>query len=176
VVSTCAAITPVTLVQKGLDRLVAAAREAPDLQVLVTGRLAADAAVRRFVAAAPANVTFVGHLDREALRALFARAAVLAQLSRHEGFGVAAVEGLAMGCAVVTSALPAFAEVVGGPGHHSVTDAEPPAAVAHALRRAADRPAAAPRWAELDRRYGGEARAAAWDRWLAGEGLTAPSR
>lgn len=175
VASTCAAITPVTLVQKGLDRLVAAARCAPDLRFVVTGRLAPDAAVQRFVAGAPANVSFAGHVDRDALRSLYGRAAVVAQLSRHEGFGVAAAEGLAMGCAVVTSALPAFEEVVGGPGHHRVADGDGPAAIAAALQGAASA-APPPRWAEIDRRYGGDARAAAWDRWLAGEGLTRSPR
>ena len=177
VVSTCAAISPLTIVQKGLDRLVAAARQAPDIQVVVTGRADANAApVRAFVSGAPANVTFAGHVSREALRTLYARAAVVAQLSRHEGFGVAAAEGLAMGCAVVTSALPAFDEVVGGPGHYRVADDAPPAAVAAVLRAAIDATPAPSRWAEVDRRYGGAARAAAWDHWLAGEGLVAPSR
>jgi glycosyltransferase involved in cell wall biosynthesis len=176
VVSTCAAITPVTIVQKGLDRLVAAARCAPELRVVVTGRAGADPAVRRFVAGAPPNVGFAGHLDRDGLRALYGRAAVVAQLSRHEGFGVAAAEGLAMGCAVVTSALPAFDEVIGGAGHHRVADADAPAAVAAALRAAAAAPAGPSRWAEVDRRYGGAARAAAWARWLAAEGLSGTSR
>ena len=145
VVSTCAAISPLTIVQKGLDRLVAAARQAPDIQVVVTGRCRREAPRRcgAFVAGAPANVTFAGHVSREALRALYARAAVVAQLSRHEGFGVAAAEGLAMGCAVVTSALPAFDEVVGGPGHCRVADDAPPEAVAAVLREAMAAPPAA---------------------------------
>jgi len=177
VVSTCAAISPLTIVQKGLDRLVAAARHAPDIQVVVTGRAEAGAApVRAFVSDAPANVTFAGHVSREALRALYARAAAVAQLSRHEGFGVAAVEALAMRCAVVTSALPAFDEVVGGPGHYRVVDEASPEAVAAVLRAAIDAPPAPSRWAEVDRLYGGAARVAAWDRWLADEGLAAPPR
>jgi glycosyltransferase involved in cell wall biosynthesis len=177
VVSTCAAISPLTIVQKGLDRLVAAAGRAPDIQVVVTGRADASAApVRAFVSGAPANVTFAGHVSREALRALYARAAVVAQFSRHEGFGVAAAEGLAMHCAVVTSALPAFDEVVGGPGHHRVADDAAPEAVAAILRAAIEAPPATSRWAEVDRRYGGAVRAAAWDHWLAREGLVAPPR
>lgn len=172
VVSTCAAITPLTLVQKGLDRLVAGAGFAPEVQVVITGRLDAGAEVQRFVAGAPANVAFAGHVDRDTLRALYRRAAAVAQLSRHEGFGVAAAEGLAMGCAVLTSALPAFDEVVGGPGHHRLDD-DSPAAIAAALRAVAVGPPGPSRWAEVDRRYGGAVRAAAWDRWLAGEGLMA---
>ena len=111
-------------------------------------------------------MSFAGHVTREALRALYARAAVVAQLSRHEGFGVAAVEAAAMGCRVVTTRLPVFEEVLGGAADTVAIDA-PTEAVATALRVALAAAPPPPRWAELDRRYGGAARAAAWDAWLA---------
>ena len=76
----------------------------------------ADPRVRAFAAAAPPNVSFPGHVSRAALRDLYARAAVVAQLSRHEGFGVAAAEAAAMGCALVTTRLPVFDEVLGRRG------------------------------------------------------------
>jgi glycosyltransferase involved in cell wall biosynthesis len=175
VVSTCATITPISIVQKGLDRLLAAARLTPDVPVIVTGRLDRRArAVDAFVRSAPANVTFAGQVTRDALRDLYARAGVVAQLSRHEGFGVAAAEALAMGCAVVTTPLDAFAEVVGGPGHWPVAADASPAAVAAVLGAALAAPPQASRWAEVDRRYGGAVRAAAWDAWLAREGLIRP--
>ena len=86
VLTTCAAIGPVTIAQKGLDRLSRAAALLPDVPVVVTGAVdLADSAVRAFVAGAPPNVSFAGHVSREALRTLYARAAVVAQLSRHEG-------------------------------------------------------------------------------------------
>jgi glycosyltransferase involved in cell wall biosynthesis len=170
VVSTCAGITPVSLRQKGVDRLVAAARRLPDVAFVITGRLDACASVQAWAAAAPANVTFPGYVSREALRDLYARAAVAAQLSRHEGFGVAAVEAAAMGCQLVTTRLPVFAEVL-GPQRFAVdchaTDDEVAACLAAAL-------AAAPpgsRWDALDRRYGVVVRSAAWDDWLARKGL-----
>lgn len=170
VVSTCAAITPISLRQKGVDRLVAAARRLPDVAFVITGRLDASPAVRTWAAAAPANVTFAGYLSRDALRDLYARAAVVAQLSLHEGFGVAAVEAAAMGCQVVTTRLPVFAEVLGPPPFAvdgGATDDEVAACLAAALAA----PPPPGRWDELDRRYGVAVRSAAWDGWLTRTGI-----
>jgi glycosyltransferase involved in cell wall biosynthesis len=169
VVSTCAAITPLTIVQKGLDRLVEAARSVADAAFVITGEPAAgEPAVAAFVAAAPANVTFAGHVPREDLRALYARAAVVAQLSRHEGFGVAAVEAAAMGCRVVATRLPVFEEVLGG-GVDAVPLDASAAVIAATIRDALEAPPPAGRWADLDRRYGVAVRDAAWGAWLAGD-------
>jgi glycosyltransferase involved in cell wall biosynthesis len=171
VLTTCAAIGAITIPQKGLDRLVRAAALLPDVPVVVTGALdTTDAAVRAFVAGAPPNVSFAGHVSRDALRALYARAAVVAQLSRHEGFGVAAAEAAAMGCALVTTDLPVFDEVL-GPARGRVAVVGPDADVAAALRDALEAAAPAPRWADIDRRYGVAVRIAAWDAWLTREGL-----
>jgi glycosyltransferase involved in cell wall biosynthesis len=171
VVSTCAAITPVSLRQKGVDRLIAAARRLPDVRFVVTGRLDPGPGVRAWAASAPANVTFPGFVSREVLRDLYARAGAAAQLSRHEGFGVAAVEAAAMGCQLVTTRLPVFAEVLGPPAFSvacEATDGDVAGCVAAAV--AAPPPRA--RWDELDRRYGVAVRSAAWDGWLAREGIS----
>ena len=176
VLSTCAAIGPVTIAQKGLDRLVRAAALLPGVPVIVTGAPdVSDPAVRAFLAGAPANVSFTGHVSRDALRALYARAAVVAQLSRHEGFGVAAAEAAAMGCALVTTDLPVFDEVL-GPARGRVAVDAPDADVAAALRDALDAPTPPPRWADIDRRYGVAVRTAAWDAWLTREGLVEGTR
>jgi glycosyltransferase involved in cell wall biosynthesis len=98
---------------------------------------------------------------------------VVAQLSRHEGFGVAAVEAAAMGCQLVTTRLAVFAEVLGSAPFAldlEATDAE----IAGALSQALVAPPPPPRWAELDRRYGVAVRRAAWDAWLARDGFIAP--
>lgn len=176
VVSTCAAISAVAIAQKGLDRLVRAAAALPDLPVVITGALdTADPRVRAFVAAAPPSVSFPGHVSRAALRDLYARAAVVAQLSRHEGFGVAAVEAAAMGCGLLTTQLPVFDEVL-GPARVSVALDAADADVAAALRQALDAPPPPPRWADIDRRYGVAVRTAAWDAWLTREGLLEGTR
>jgi glycosyltransferase involved in cell wall biosynthesis len=171
VVSTCAAIGGVAIAQKGLDRLTRAAAALPDVPVVITGALdESDPRTRALVAAAPPNVSFAGHVTREALRTLYGRAAVVAQLSRHEGFGVAAAEAAAMGCALVTTDLPVFAEVLGADRTSVPLDA-PDGAVAAALRQTLDRPAPSSRWADIDRRYGVAVRTAAWNAWLTREGL-----
>lgn len=172
VVSTCAAITAMTIVQKGLDRLVEAARALDDAAIVITGRIdEGDPAVRAFVAEVPPNVTFAGHVSREALRTLYARAAVVAQLSRHEGFGVAVAEAVAMGCVVATTPLAVFDEIVPEAVRVRVPAGAAGPAIAGLLRDALAIAPPAPQWAEIDRRYGVAVRAAAWDAWLAAEGL-----
>jgi glycosyltransferase involved in cell wall biosynthesis len=171
VVATCAALTAVTVRQKGIDRLLRAAALRPDIPVTVTGAIdETDARVRALVAGAPPHVSFAGFVPRDRLRALFARAAVVAQLSRHEGFGVAAVEAAAMGCRLLTTPLPVFDEVL-GPDRATVGLEAEDADVAAALAAALAAPPPPDRWAELDRRYGVAVRTAAWDAWLAREGL-----
>jgi len=171
VLSTCAAIGAVTIAQKGLDRLVRAAARLPGVPVVITGALDdTDPGVRALTAAAPPNVSFPGHVSRDALRRLYARASVVAQLSRHEGFGVAAAEAAAMGCRLVTTDLPVFGEVLGA-DRTSVPLEASDADVARALTDGLDAPPAAPRWADIDRRYGVAVRTAAWDAWLTREGL-----
>jgi glycosyltransferase involved in cell wall biosynthesis len=171
VLSTCAAITAMTILQKGLDRLVEAARALDDVAIVITGRVdGGDPAVRAFVAEAPPNVTFAGHVSREALRTLYARAAVVAQLSRHEGFGVAVAEAVAMGCVVATTPLAVFDEIVPEASRVRVPAGAAGPAMARLLREALAS-APPPQWAEIDRRYGIAVRAAAWDAWLAAEGL-----
>jgi glycosyltransferase involved in cell wall biosynthesis len=170
VVSTCAAITPVSLRQKGVDRVIAAARRLPDVAFVVTGRLDAGAPVQTWARAAPANVTFAGYVSREALRDLYARAAVAAQLSRHEGFGVAAVEAAAMGCHLVTTRLPVFAEVL-GPLPFTVDRDAADDEIAACMAAALAAPPPRSRWDALDRQYGRAVRIAAWDAWLARHGL-----
>ncbi|MEO6008097.1 MAG: glycosyltransferase [Vicinamibacteraceae bacterium] len=176
VLSTCAAIGGVAIAQKGLDRLVRAAAALHDVPVVITGALRdTERDVQAFVASAPANVSFVGHVTREALRDLYARAAVVAQLSRHEGFGVAAAEAAAMGCALVTTELPVFAEVLGA-ARTVVPLAAADGEVAAALRLALAAEHSPPRWADIDRRYGVAVRTAAWDAWLTREGLCQEAR
>ncbi len=62
----------------------------------------------------PAGVTFLGRVGEEAKRAELAAASVLcAPNLGGESFGLVVVEGMAAGCAVVASDLPAFKAVAG---------------------------------------------------------------
>jgi glycosyltransferase involved in cell wall biosynthesis len=72
-----------------------------------------DAAARR-AAALGRRVRFTGPLSADELRALYRGADVFALPSRHEGFGLPALEAMAQGTAVVCSELPVLREVTGG--------------------------------------------------------------
>ncbi len=158
VLTVCARITPLTIAQKGLDRVVDAARALPAARFVIAGALERHREVRRFVGRAPANVAFAGFVSRDALRTLYARAQVYAQLSRHEGFGVSVAEAMAMGCVPVTSDLPALHELAGdaalvaGPSARDAADV---------IGQALDRPAI-DRWQAIDARCGPDVRRAAW--------------
>ncbi|MDH3729768.1 MAG: glycosyltransferase family 4 protein [Acidimicrobiia bacterium] len=66
---------------------------------------------------APGDVRFVGRVDDAEKRRLLASAAVLcAPNTSGESFGLVVAEGMAAGCAVVASGLPAFVAVLGDAG------------------------------------------------------------
>jgi glycosyltransferase involved in cell wall biosynthesis len=119
--------------RKGLGLFVEAAALLPDVAFMLVGRSDGDA-VEQLTAAASDNVTFLGHLPREALDDELRRAAVYVQASRHEGFGMAVAEAMIAGCIPVVTSAGALPEVVGEAG---ITVAEPTAeAVATGVRDA----------------------------------------
>ena len=67
--------------------------------------------------AAHDGVTYLGQVTEEGKRAALAEAEVFcAPNLGGESFGLVVVEGMASGCAVVASAIPAFAHVLGDTG------------------------------------------------------------
>ncbi len=95
--------------KKGLDRVLAAwaAVREPREELVVAGLSAADAARRLGgQAAATPGVRFAGHLPREAYRALVRRARVFVTAPRREDHGIAQLEALADGCALVSTPAP----------------------------------------------------------------------
>jgi len=98
--------------RKGLDVLLDAwrlvRREVPDAElVVISDRHGHDVA----------GVDFVGQVDDPTKRHLLAGAAVaVCPNLAGESFGMVVVEAMAAGCAVVASALPAFAHVLGEAG------------------------------------------------------------
>jgi glycosyltransferase involved in cell wall biosynthesis len=101
-----------TLVQAFAE--VAATR--PELRLVLAGSDGWGAREARNAISASGVATRVlrpGYLDTETIAAFFRRAAVVAYPSLEEGFGLPALEGLACGAPVVTSAGSALGEVTG---------------------------------------------------------------
>jgi glycosyltransferase involved in cell wall biosynthesis len=121
------------LERKGLRPFVGAAARLPDVEFVLAGSWRDDAidGLRRDAAT---NVRFTGFLADADLDALFRRAAVYVQASRHEGFGLSLAEAMLAGCVPVVTDVGALPEVVGDVG---VTIAEPsPSLIAEGVERA----------------------------------------
>lgn len=105
------------------------------------------------------RVHWVERAPNEDLIVLMQSALALLQPSRYEGFGIPALEAMAVGCPVIASDIPALVEVMGGAGIHSrVDDVED-------LARAIAKLSAEPALREELRERGLERRKAfSWDR------------
>ena len=97
---------------RALDRI---RDQSPHHLVMVGGDGWDHETVRRQVGALGLTdrVHFLGYLSDEALRALYARAAVFVYPSLFEGFGLPVLEAMAAGCPVITSKVSSLPEVAG---------------------------------------------------------------
>lgn len=126
-------VTRDNLAIKGQRAFVAAAAHAPDVHFVLAGPWRDDAVDELRSLAAP-NVELTGWLEQPELDALYRRAGVYVQPSRHEGFGIAVAEAMLAGCIPVVTAAGALPEVVGDAGVQVGTD--DPAEVAAGVERA----------------------------------------
>lgn len=101
--------------RKGVDQFAEVARKLPDLQFTLVG-LTAPSVEPWLQETLPRNVTRTGWTDSASLREIYRRAHVYAQLSAHEGFGLAVAESMACGCVPVVSDRGSLPEVVNGAG------------------------------------------------------------
>ncbi len=108
-------IVTTTLMQKGHQPFVEAARHLPDVRFVFVGKWHDDA-IEHLRSLAGDNVEFTGWLSDEDLESLYARASVYVQASRHEGFGLAVAEAMLAGCVPVVMDVTAMPEVVDGAG------------------------------------------------------------
>jgi len=115
---------------KGLDLLVAAARQMPDVPFTVVGVGAAVAATL----GAPPNVRLLPAVPRAALATHYADASVFALFSRSEGLPNVVAEAMACGAVPVVSAVGGMPGLVGDTGE--VVETPHPDDLARALRRA----------------------------------------
>jgi rhamnosyl/mannosyltransferase len=123
---------------KGLDVLLAAAKDAP-FRVVIAGTGPLEEDLRKQAAQLGlANVTFVGYVGDEDKAALFAlaRAVVLPSLFRSEAFGVSLLEGAMSGLPLITTELGTGTSFV---NQADVTGLVVPPGDAGELRRALER-------------------------------------
>ena len=104
-----------TLMQKGHQPFVEAARHLPEVRFVFVGKWHDDA-IEQLRRLAGENVEFTGWLSDEDLQDLYGRASVYVQASRHEGFGLAVAEAMLAGCVPVVTDVTAMPEVVDGAG------------------------------------------------------------
>ena len=112
-VLTCSLITGEYIPYKGLDTFVRAAALLPEVPFVHVGATKEEDAFARLKAMAPPNVHFRGFVSEAELLAEMGRAAVYAQLSAHEGFGVALAEAMLAGATPVVTRAGAIPEVAG---------------------------------------------------------------
>ena len=126
-------MTTVSVKRKGILAFIEAARLAPDIPFHLSGKAMDEPAVTTLISGAPANLRYLGFLDDEELLSEYQQATVYAQLSMHEGFGVALAEAMACECAPVVTRCGSIPEVVGDTGVY--VDDTAPATVSAAVRR-----------------------------------------
>jgi glycosyltransferase involved in cell wall biosynthesis len=120
--------------RKGLQTFVAAANTTPEIPYRLGGQPLQADAVAQLQTAAPVNFTYLGHLSEGQLLAEYQQAKVYAQLSMHEGFGMALAEAMACACVPVVTAAGSLPEVVGDTGFY--VPVEDPEAAGRAIRQA----------------------------------------
>lgn len=103
------------LIRKGHLPFIRTAAHLPDNTFILAGGWR-DVAIDTLRREAGENVVFTGYLDDAELDALFLRAAVYVQASRHEGFGLSLAEAMLAGCVPVVTEAGALPEVVGDVG------------------------------------------------------------
>ena len=100
-----------TIARKGLPEFLELARRMPGTRFLWFGwtdpRLL-PREIREMLAAAPENVSFPGHVDREQLREAYCGADVFAFLSHEETEGIVVLEALACGIPTVVRDIPVY--------------------------------------------------------------------
>jgi glycosyltransferase involved in cell wall biosynthesis len=129
------------LERKGHRAFVEAAAELPDVAFVLVGK-AVDDAADELRALAGDNVRLTGWVSDSELEALYRRAAVYAQPSAHEGFGLSVAEAMLAGCVPVVSDRGALPEVVGDTG--VVVGGRTGAETAEGIRRGLELAAADP--------------------------------
>jgi glycosyltransferase involved in cell wall biosynthesis len=135
-VLTVSLITSMNMRRKGIATLMETARLTPDVSYRLVGLPVEAVVVDEIKRTAPPNFTYLGGLDADALLGEYQRSAVYAQLSLHEGFGMALAEAMACDCVPLVTRVGSIPEVAADTGEY--VPADDPKAAAAAVRRALD--------------------------------------
>ena len=109
-------INKVNMKRKGIQLFIDAARLTPEIPFHLSGKPVEQAVVDGFLATIPQNLKYLGFIDKEQLLSEYQQAKVYAQLSQHEGFGMALAEAMACECVPIVTKFGSIPEVVGDTG------------------------------------------------------------
>jgi glycosyltransferase involved in cell wall biosynthesis len=137
-VLTISYMTEANLRRKGIQTFLEAARLTPEIDYRIAGMILDQASAKKIIETSPRNVTFLGFLDDAGLLQELQRSKVYAQLSYHEGFGMAVAEAMACECVPVVTDRGSLPEVAGDTGLY--VQAGDPASAADAFRKAVAAP------------------------------------
>ncbi|MEI8083818.1 MAG: glycosyltransferase family 4 protein [Actinomycetes bacterium] len=126
-------VTSNNLRRKGLRTFVEAAQKTPEIDYHLAGKTLDQSAFEELQSIAPPNLSFRGYLTESQLLAEYQHARVYAQLSMHEGFGLALAEAMACACVPVTTSQGSIPELVGDTG--LFVPVEDPQAAGNAVRQ-----------------------------------------
>ena len=105
-------VQPRKRVERVIEAFVRADGAGRGWELVIAGRLRPGYAPA-WLQALPSRVRWLGPLDEEELRALYAAAEVAMSASEYEGFGLTVLEAMASGCAVIAPAVTSVPEVAG---------------------------------------------------------------
>ena len=112
-----------TFLRKGLDYFIKVAQRLPDKSFIHIGKWTdsngrpCTTMINYVKNISPPNIQYMGFVNRKELDKYYNESRVYLQLSRHEAFGISAVEALMGGCQPIVSNCYALPEIIGDSGY-----------------------------------------------------------
>ena len=112
-----------TFLRKGLDSFIQVAKKLPDISFIHIGKWTdrdgrpCNNMINYVKKISPSNIQYLGFIDRVELEKYYNESKVYLQLSRHEAFGISAVEASMGGCHLIISDCYALPEIIGDSGY-----------------------------------------------------------
>ena len=112
-----------TFLRKGLDSFIQVAKNLPDISFIHIGKWTdrdgrpCTNMINYVKKISPSNIQYLGFIDRIELEKYYNESKVCLQLSRHEAFGISAVEASIGGCRLIIRDCYALPEIIGDSGY-----------------------------------------------------------